>query len=69
MNVLRVEEDFYDLTMAYLKRAAADGTVHVEVFYDPQGHTGRGIPFATVTDGILAALADGPRASSASPRC
>ena len=59
MNVLRVEEDFYDLTMAYLKRAAADGTVHVEVFYDPQGHTGRGIPFATVTDGILAALADG----------
>ena len=59
MNVLRVEEDFYDLTMAYLKRAAADGTVHVEVFYDPQGHTERGVPFATVTDGILAALADG----------
>ena len=59
MNVLRVEQDFYDLTMAYLKRAAADGTVHVEVFYDPQGHTERGIPFATVTDGILAALADG----------
>ena len=59
MNVLRVEEDFYDLTMAYLQRAAADGTVHVEVFYDPQGHTGRGIPFATATDGILAALADG----------
>ena len=59
MSVLRTEEDFHDLTMAYLKRAAADGTVHVEVFYDPQGHTGRGIPFATVTDGILAALADG----------
>ncbi|MDD9981317.1 MAG: adenosine deaminase, partial [Gammaproteobacteria bacterium] len=59
MNVLRVEEDFYDLTMAYLERAAADGTVHVEVFYDPQGHTTRGIPFSTVTDGILAALADG----------
>ena len=59
MNVLRVEEDFYDLTVAYLKRAAADGTVHVEVFYDPQGHTGRGIPFAVATDGILAALADG----------
>ena len=59
MNVLRVEQDFYDLTMAYLKRAAADGTVHVEVFYDPQGHTERGIPFATATDGILAALADG----------
>ena len=59
MNVLRVEEDFHDLTMAYLERAAADGTVHVEVFYDPQGHTTRGIPFSTVTDGILAALADG----------
>jgi len=59
MNVLRGEEDFHDLTMAYLERAAADGTVHVEVFYDPQGHTGRGIPFAVATDGILAALADG----------
>ena len=59
MNVLRAEEDFYDLTMAYLERAAADGTVHVEVFYDPQGHTTRGIPFSTATDGILAALADG----------
>ena len=59
MNVLQTEEDFYDLTMAYLERAAADGTVHVEVFYDPQGHTTRGIPFPTVTDGILAALADG----------
>ena len=59
MNVLREEEDFYDLTMAYLQRAAADGAVHVEVFYDPQGHTARGIPFPTVTDGILAALADG----------
>ena len=59
MNVLREEEDFYDLTMAYLERAAADGTVHVEVFYDPQGHTGRGLPFAVATDGILGALADG----------
>ena len=59
MNVLRTEEDFHDLTMAYLERAAADGAVHVEVFYDPQGHTARGIPFPTVTDGILAALAGG----------
>ena len=58
MSVLRVEEDFYDLTMAYLERAAADGAVHVEVFYDPQGHTDRGIPFSTATDGIVAALAD-----------
>ena len=59
MNVLRAEEDFYDLTMAYLECVAADGVFHVEVFYDPQGHTARGIPFATATDGILAALADG----------
>ena len=59
MSVLRTEEDFHDLTMAYLERAAADGAVHVEVFYDPQGHTARGIPFSIVTDGILAALADG----------
>ena len=59
MDVLRAEEDFYELTIAYLERAAADGTVHVEVFFDPQGHTGRGLPFATAADGILAALADG----------
>ena len=59
MDVLRAEEDFYDLTTAYLERAAADGAVHVELFFDPQGHTGRGIPFATAADGILAALADG----------
>ncbi len=59
MNVLREEEDFHDLTTAYLERAAADGAVHVEVFYDPQGHTARGVPFSTVTDGILAALAEG----------
>ena len=60
MSVLRVEEDFYDLTMAYLEHAATDGVVHVEVFYDPQGHTRRGIPFSTATDGIVAALADAP---------
>ena len=59
MNVLRVEEDYFDLTVAYLERAAADGTVHVEVFYDPQRHTSRGVPFSTVTDGILAGLAHG----------
>lgn len=59
MSVLRAEEDFYELTAAYLERAAADGAVHVEVFFDPQGHTGRGLPFAVAADGILAALADG----------
>ena len=59
MDVLREEEDFHDLTVTWLERAAADGAVHVEVFYDPQGHTSRGIPFAAATDGILGALAEG----------
>ena len=58
-NVLRTEEDFYDLTLAYLKRARGDGVRHAEVFFDPQTHTARGIAFATVADGILHALADG----------
>ncbi len=58
-NVLRTEEDFFDLTLAYLKRVAADGVVHAEVFFDPQTHTARGIPFNVVTDGILKALAAG----------
>ena len=59
MDVLRTEEDFHELTWAYLERAAADGAVHVEVFFDPQGHTARGIPFAVAADGILAALTHG----------
>ena len=59
MDVLRAEEDFHELTRAYLERAAADGAVHVEVFFDPQGHTARGIPFTVAADGILAALAEG----------
>ncbi len=59
MDVLRAEEDFHELTRAYLERAAADGAVHVEVFFDPQGHTARGIPFAVAADGILAALSEG----------
>jgi adenosine deaminase len=60
-QVLRREEDFYDLTAAYLKRAATDGVVHTEVFFDPQTHIARGVPFAAVAGGILKALADGER--------
>lgn len=56
MNVLQTEEDFFDLTTAYLNRAAADGVRHVEIFYDPQGHTARGVPFDVATRGILTAL-------------
>lgn len=61
MGVLREAGDFKALTLAYMDRAAADGIVHVEIFYDPQGHTSRGIPFAVATDGILAGLAEGGR--------
>lgn len=58
MNVLQTEHDFYDLTRAYLKRVHADNVRHVEVFFDPQGHTDRGVAFKTVVDGITRALDD-----------
>lgn len=59
MQVLRTEEDFFDLTWAYLQRVAADNVRHVEMFYDPQAHTERGVPFGVVTEGILAAIKKG----------
>ena len=59
MNVLQTEQDFYDLTYAYLARVAEDNVRHVEMFFDPQAHTERGVAFSTVADGILAALKDG----------
>ena len=46
------EEDFFDLAMAYFERAAADGVVHAELFFDPQTHTARGVAFETVLDGL-----------------
>jgi adenine deaminase len=55
-RVLRTREDFYDLTAAYLHRARRDNVRHVEVFFDPQSHTSRGVPFADVVDGISDAL-------------
>jgi len=55
-NVLCTEEDFFDLAAAYLARVAADGARHVEVFFDPQTHTARGVSFAVVADGLLRAL-------------
>jgi len=58
-SVLITEQDFYDLTAAYLDRCATDGVVHVEPFFDPQTHTARGVPFGTVVAGISRALADG----------
>jgi len=60
-DVLRDEDDFAAMTAAYLARANADGVVHAEIFFDPQTHTQRGIPFATVMAGITRALAQGER--------
>jgi adenine deaminase len=61
MSVLITEQDFYDLAFAYLRRAHADNVRHVEMFFDPQGHTGRGIAFATVVRGLHRAIADAER--------
>lgn len=61
MRVLQSEEDFYDLTYAYFKRAAQDNIVYVEPFFDPQAHTARGVAFATVINGIHAAQLDAER--------
>jgi adenosine deaminase len=58
-GVLVAEQDFFDLTYAYLERAAADGVRRAEIFFDPQTHTERGIPFETVITGIHRAFAAG----------
>ncbi|WP_294391143.1 adenosine deaminase [uncultured Sphingomonas sp.] len=57
-DVLRTEDDFRDLALAYFARAHADGVVHAEIFFDPQTHTDRGIPFQVVADGLLAGMAE-----------
>lgn len=56
--VLQTEQDFYDLTAAYVQRARADNVCHAELFFDPQTHTERGVPMATVFAGIARALRD-----------
>ncbi len=56
IRVLLTEDDFFDLTWAYLKRAHADHVRHCELFFDPQSHTMRGIPFSIVINGIHRAL-------------
>ncbi len=61
MNVLQTEQDFYDLTMAYLKRVASQNVMHTEIFFDPQGHTERGVTFETALNGITKALEDGEK--------
>jgi adenosine deaminase len=54
--VLQTEQDFYDLTRAYIDRAIADNVLHAEIFFDPQTHTARGIEITTVFAGIARAL-------------
>ncbi|MBN2847060.1 MAG: adenosine deaminase [Coriobacteriia bacterium] len=66
--VLVTEQDFYDLTWAYLEQANAENIRHVEPFFDPQTHTSRGVPFSVVADGILRALSDAERECGISSR-
>jgi adenosine deaminase len=58
-DVLLKEEDFYNLTFAYLEKIHEDNVLHTEIFFDPQTHTVRGVPFDTVVKGITRALDDG----------
>jgi adenosine deaminase len=55
-NVLQTQEDFRDLALAYFARLQADGGVHAEIFFDPQTHTDRGLPFSIAVDGLLAGM-------------
>lgn len=55
-NVLQTEEDFRDLALAYFERLKADGGVHAEIFFDPQTHTDRGLPFSMAIEGLLAGM-------------
>jgi adenosine deaminase len=58
MAVLRTEPDFYDLAMAYLRKAASQNVRYAEIFFDPQAHTSRGVPFDVVVRGLRRALMD-----------
>ncbi len=58
-NVLITEQDFYDLTWAYLSKVHQENLAHTELFFDPQTHTDRGVPFGVVIKGIRNALEDG----------
>jgi adenosine deaminase len=56
MSVLRTEDDFAEMAHAYFARAREQGVIHAEIFFDPQAHTGRGIAFETVLDGLWSAV-------------
>lgn len=57
-SVLLTQDDFYDMTLAYAQRAVADRVRHAEIFFDPQTHTGRGVPIGTAIKGMERALAE-----------
>jgi adenosine deaminase len=61
MSVLVHEPDFHELAYAYFEKAAAQGVVYAEIFFDPQGHTSRGVPFSTVIRGLRRAQLDARR--------
>jgi adenosine deaminase len=61
LNVLRTEEDFAELADAYFARARTQGVVHAEIFFDPQAHLERGIPFETVIDGLWSTVRESER--------
>lgn len=60
-QVLLTQADFRDLALAYFRRVAADGCRHVELFFDPQTHTERGLPFSVAIEGLLAGMAEAER--------
>lgn len=68
MSVLLTTEDFHDLTWSYLQRCRDDNVVHTEIFFDPQGHTDRGVAFETVFEGIWSALQRGEQELDISSR-
>ncbi|WP_241236964.1 adenosine deaminase [Georgenia faecalis] len=61
MRVLVTADDFYDLAMAYLTKAAGQNVRYAEIFFDPQAHTSRGVPFPTIIGGLRRALVDARR--------
>lgn len=68
VSVLLYEEDFYALTWAYLEKAHRQNVIHAEIFFDPQAHTRRGVPFDTVISGVHKALEDAERRLGISSR-
>ena len=67
-SVLLTEQDFFDLALAYFRRLRADGGVHAEIFFDPQTHTDRGVPFGVVAEGLLAGMAEAERSLGVSSK-